>query len=124
MDLYASVNFFGNDGDLETWRSYEYLTLVEDLEKGDLVVVETRYGYKVASFESYITSSDKASSYIIQKIDVEKVEEEKERKKEKQELLEAIERRAAEVKRIKELQALGEMDDELKKLVDEYLENK
>lgn len=120
MDLIAKVSFFDDSGEVQEWRKYDYFTLDEDLKEGNLVVVETRNGYKVASFVEYTASSDKATSYIITSVDLESVKKHRERKKEKEELLHAIKKREEELTQEKRLRELAEEDETMKELVDKY----
>lgn len=58
---------FGN-GDFDS-KDYHYYTIDETIEVDDLVVVETRYGYKIAKVSEIDVISSKANSYVVQKID-------------------------------------------------------
>lgn len=58
---------FGN-GDFDS-KDYHYYTIDESIEVDDLVVVETRFGYKIAKVSEIDVISSKANSYVVQKID-------------------------------------------------------
>lgn len=58
---------FGN-GDFDS-KDYHYYTIDETIEVDDLVVVETRYGYKIAKVSEIDVISSKANAYVVQKID-------------------------------------------------------
>ena len=118
--LIAKVSFFDGQGIVEDWRQYDYLTLEDDLKEGDLVVVETRNGYKVASFVKYVEVSDKATSFIITSVDVDSVENYKKRKQEKEDILKAIEKREKELLEEKRLRELANDDEVIKELVEQY----
>ena len=118
--LIAKVSFFDSHGIVEDWRQYDYLTLEDDLKEGDLVVVETRNGYKVASFVRYAEVSDKATSFIITSVDVDSVEKYKKRKQEKEDILKAIEKREKELLEEKRLRELANDDEVIKDLVEQY----
>lgn len=118
--LIAKVSFFDSHGIVEDWRQYDYLALGDNLKEGDLVVVETRNGFKVASFVKYVEVSDKASAFIIDKVDVERVEEYKKLKQEKEEILKAIEKREKELLEEKRLRELANDDEVIKDLVEQY----
>lgn len=120
--LIAKVSFFDSHGIVEDWRQYDYLTLEDDLKEGDLVVVETRYGYKVASFVKYAEVSDKATSFIITSVDVDSVENYKKKKQEKEDILKAIEKREKELLEEKRLRELANDDEVIKELVEQYYE--
>ena len=62
-------------------KKYSYFTDIKDLKEGEEVVVETRYGTQIAVFMGYVepntVAADKATSWIIQKVDFSKVYERK-----------------------------------------------
>ncbi|MBZ9690863.1 hypothetical protein [Clostridium sp. M14] len=62
-------------------KKYSYFTDIDDLDWQDTVVVETRYGTRVAVFMNYLDESskyaEKASAWIIQKVDLNGVETKK-----------------------------------------------
>lgn len=52
-------------------QMYSYISLVDDLQPGDIVVVQTMNFYSVAKFEGYTTKkvyTDVATKYLIQKV--------------------------------------------------------
>lgn len=54
-----------------TGQKYSYISLVDDLQPGDIVVVQTMNFYSVAKFEGYTTKkvyTDVATKYLIQKV--------------------------------------------------------
>ncbi|GEL67218.1 hypothetical protein [Marinilactibacillus psychrotolerans] len=100
-------------------KQYDYLTIDESLQEGDLVVVETQYGYAVAEFVKYTDSIKiNAKSYIVQKLDVERVTELKVRKSKIEELKLRIDSKAKEALQRKKLDELAKDDAELKTLLD------
>ena len=55
-----------------TGQKYSYISLVDDLQPGDIVVVQTLNFYSVARFEEYTTKKvyvDVATKYLVQKVD-------------------------------------------------------
>lgn len=58
-------------------RHYDYLSLDDSLEVGDLVVVETKFGYRVAKVSELKKFSNLATAHIVQKIDVSAVKKRK-----------------------------------------------
>ena len=55
-----------------TSQKYSYISLVDDLQPGDIVVVQTLNFYSVARFEEYTTKKvyvDVATKYLVQKVD-------------------------------------------------------
>ena len=66
------VNFHNNNSPL-TWsnRGYQFLTEYEDLNFGELVVVDTASGPKVTRFRKYIQEpSEVATNYTIKRLDI------------------------------------------------------
>ena len=75
MQLVLAVNFqtkFGSDKEFSD-KEYHYLSL-DDIKIGDLVVASTTNGLRIAKVSSILDSSTYATSYIIQKIDLEHYE--------------------------------------------------
>lgn len=118
----ALVKFQNQNG----WsdKNYQYITAIEDLEYGDLIVVEVRDTYAVAVFMEYVTNGN-GTKYIVSKIDTEEVEKHKNHEKQKQELLDKIENRMREAEKFERIRKLAEKDAILKELMDELtnLEN-
>lgn len=59
------------------YMEYSYLTDIEDLKEGDVVVVPTNDSYSIGIFSRYSTNKQhikNASKWIIQKVDVEAFE--------------------------------------------------
>ncbi|MBB6622064.1 hypothetical protein H7E67_01345 [Clostridium gasigenes] len=61
-------------------KKYSYRTGIETLKKGNEVVVETKWGLKVAVFQNYVPENDednrlKATAWIVQKINTDEVEQ-------------------------------------------------
>lgn len=84
---------FGN-GDFDS-KDYHYYTIDETIEVDDLVVVETRYGYKIAKVSEIDVISSKANSYVVQKIDTSAFLAEKKRIEKLEELEKKMEERYA-----------------------------
>lgn len=60
-----------------TGQKYSYISLVDDLQPGDIVVVQTMNFYSVAKFEGYTTKDvyvNVATKYLIQKVDTDLVD--------------------------------------------------
>lgn len=91
---------FQNDDHIYASKEYDYLTFLDDLQLGDLVVVETRYGYKVAKISDIKEFSEYAKSFVIDKIDLAKFIETKQRLAREAELRRAIEAQLEEEKRL------------------------
>lgn len=125
--LKASVKFINDfEKKRRTDKEYHYLSLIADLQEGDLVVVETRHGYAVAEFIEYIDDfSVNSSSYIIQKVELDQVSHEKERQRNIKRLKSEIDEKAKAALQRKKLDELAAEDSELKILLDKLdgLEN-
>lgn len=110
---------FKHKYDLDEWGSkeYHYYTLMGDLQEGDLVVVETQHGYAVAKVVRYLTESNQAYRYIIQKVDLTEHENHLEKEMKLSFIQAEIEERAEAIRKRKELEILAEGDEKLKSLI-------
>ena len=118
--LKASVRFINDlEKQRRTEKVYHYLTMITDLNEGDLVVVETQYGYAVAEFVEYLdVIRKKANSYIIQKVDTSLINTQKEQQRKIESLKHKIDEKAKEALQRKKLNELAQDDAELKMLLD------
>lgn len=118
--LKASVRFINDlEKQRRTEKVYHYLTMITDLNEGDLVVVETQYGYAVAEFVEYLdVIRKKANSYIIQKVDTSLINAQKEQQRKIESLKHKIDEKAKEALQRKKLNELAQDDAELKMLLD------
>lgn len=107
--------------DKEEWgnKNFHYYTSINGLEAGDLVVVETQYGYSVAQVVRYVSSSRHVFRYVIQKVDLEAHEKFLEKETKLEFIRAEIEDRAEAIRERKELEALAAEDKEMKNLIDE-----
>ena len=58
-------------------QEYSYKTDIEDLKKGDVLVVQANNSYSVAIFQRYSSAKsrvEQATKWIVQKVDVEEFE--------------------------------------------------
>ncbi len=62
--FYANVTFEKGD------RKFSFFTTINDLYKGDKVIVQTQRGLGIATFVSYIDPNTRANNWIVQKIDM------------------------------------------------------
>lgn len=107
------------DKDIYGGKHYDYFTNIKDLEEGDLVVVETQYGFSVAKFIRYTDKFKvKATKHIVQKVNLEEFLAEKERLKKIRDLEEQISHKAEQANKREIYNQLAENDDELKTLLD------
>ncbi|MBO0450782.1 hypothetical protein [Candidatus Enterococcus murrayae] len=118
--LKASVRFINDlERQRRTEKVYHYLTMIPDLNEGDLVVVETQYGYAVAEFIAYKDVIRKAAkSFIIQKVDTSHIDNQKEQQRKIESLKAKIDEKAKEALQRKKLNELAQDDIELKMLLD------
>ena len=91
---------FQNDDHIYGSKEYDYLTFLDDLQLGDLVVVETRYGYKVAKISDIKEYSEYAKSFVIDKIDLAQFNETKKRLAREAEIRRSIEAQLEEEQRL------------------------
>lgn len=118
---YVEVKFMGNDGEF-TEKNYAYRTTLEDLEKGDLVVVEAVGYYKVVEVQRYIPYSGLATKFVVSKLDLEQAEKDKEEVLKREELMEAIELRMQKAEKLRQAKKLAKLDPELGKLLEQLEE--
>lgn len=114
----AVVNFFSDSEqkNVET-RGYHFFTLIDDLEKGDIVAVRTVNGLRFASFNKYLKASSYAKSFIISKIDEDAIEETVQKEAQVEEIKAQLEDRMREVKRMEEYKAVANTDETMKTLL-------
>lgn len=114
----AVVNFFSDSEqkNVET-RGYHFFTLIDDLEKGDIVAVRTVNGLRFASFNKYLKASSYAKSFIISKIDEDAIEETVQKEAQIEEVKVQLEDRMREVKRMEEYKAVANTDETMKTLL-------
>lgn len=118
---YVEVKFMNNDGEF-TNKNYAYLTTLEDLENGDLVVAEAVGFYKVVEVQRYINYSDSATKFVVSKIDLEQAETAKAEVLKREELMEAIELRMQKAEKLRQAKKLAKLDPELGKLLEQLEE--
>ena len=94
-----------------------FFTLIDDLEKGDVVAVRTVNGLRFASFNKYLNASSYAKSFIISKIDEDAIEETVQKEAQIEEIKAQLEDRMREVKRMEEYKAVANTDETMKALL-------
>lgn len=73
MNRVALIKFKG----YQEFMEYSYLTDIEDLKEGDVVVVPTNNSYSIGYFSRYSTNKQhikNATKWIVQKVDIEEYE--------------------------------------------------
>lgn len=105
-------------------KKYSYFTDLEDLDWQDTVVVETRYGIKTAVFMNYVdtdsVAAEKASAWIIQKVDLEGLEEKKVKQKRLQEIKTKLIERKAKIEERQIFELMAQSDSQMANLLKEY----
>lgn len=112
----ATVRF---ENDYGKSKEYVYLTADETLQKGDLVVVEARDWYQVATFERY-SKSKNASKFIVQQVDLEELNQKKEQIQVLDDLMTEMEVRAKEINEMSRLESLAKKDNTMRELLTEF----
>ena len=115
----ATVRF---QNDYGKSKEYAYITSISDLEHGDLVVVEARDWYQIATFERYKTEDSTAHRHIIQKVDLEQATKDKELAVQIENTKSLIDERVRKVKEMEMLNELAAKDEMLNELLKQYKE--
>lgn len=119
MKKYAYVKF-----DENPFKSYQFLTDIEDLQAGDTVVVDTKNGLVVAKFESYneVKKSGLASlKWIVQKVDLDSHKKRLEDERELIALKNKMESRRKELEEIQIFALLAKEDPSMKDLYEKFM---
>lgn len=109
---------YGQDYDYSDSK-YEFGTY-QKLEVGDLVVVDTRNGMRIAKVVQVDTTGEYSNELVICKIDLKQHEELVQKEKAKSELEAKIEARLKESVKLEIFKKIAESDPEMKKLVEEF----
>lgn len=72
-------------------KAYYYKTIENDLQNGDLLIVETGNTYSIGVFQGYVSESEYATKFLIAKLDISNIEKRKEQALQKQEIEKIIE---------------------------------
>lgn len=103
---------------------YSYFTDIDDLDWQDIVVVETRYGLKTAVFMNYIEdnepAAEKASAWIVQKVDTSDLENKKLKLIQLQDLKKKLLARKARLEERQIFEIMAKADPEMADLLKEY----
>ncbi|PHE70544.1 hypothetical protein [Bacillus wiedmannii] len=113
-----AVQFIGTP-----FKSYNFLTDMEDLKKGEKVVVDTVNGLAIAEVEKYVeypTGKVPASKWIVQKIDTTSHEKRLENERLMNGLKLKMESRRKQLEEIQIYQLLAKEDPEMKAILEEY----
>lgn len=105
-------------------KRYSYFTDLEDLDWQDTVVVEIRYGIKTAVFMNYVdtdsVAAEKASAWIIQKVDLEGLDEKKVKQKRLQEIKTKLLERKSKIEERQIFELMAQSDSQMANLLKEY----
>lgn len=102
------------------YKSYEFKTDIEDLHVGDYVVVDTSSGINVARVVEIKDYSNKATKWVIQKLDMTKHQERLEKEKKLKEIQAKMEARRKQLQELEIYRLLAKEDAEMAKLLEEY----
>ena len=113
----VSVQFPGERTSDYNSKEYSYLTDQPTLEEGDLVVVDTQYGYKVAKVSCLFGNEAAANKWIVCKIDIKAFEGRLKELKHKQFILKQIKQRVEQQGFLVQAKAIAASDPVLQKLI-------
>lgn len=100
-------------------KVYLYKSYI-DVNVGDIVVVETRDTYSIATVVSVGGDSNKATKYVVSKLDIKAHEEKKEKVEKQNRILEELDKRVLELQSINAYEKYAQIDDTIKTLYEEY----
>lgn len=103
-----------------SYKEYAFRNDIEGIEVGDKVVVDTAGGIVVAEVTKVDVVSNKASKYVVQKIDTAAHEKRLEKANKIKELKAKMEERRKKLQEIEIYQILAKEDDEMAALLAEY----
>lgn len=124
--LVAKVNFELAEGGnpFNTAKSYAFLTEIEDLEKNDIVVVDTVNGLVLARFLKYdeIGDTTKSIKWIIQRVDLSTHNKRIEDARQIEVLKKKMEARRKKAQEIEIYAILAKEDPEMQAMLDQFRE--
>lgn len=101
-------------------KTYDFYNSFEEVQAGDLVVVDTVRGVNVAEVVDVKSYSSKATKHVIQRVDLEahnkRIQEEKRRTQLEEELAE----RKRELEKLEQYRTLAQKDEKMAALLAEY----
>lgn len=116
----ATVQFINSYSAGYNTRVYDFKTDIEELQEGDIVVVDTANGLSVAEVVGFKEKSHMATKWVIQKVDVEAHEERLARIERIEELKKKMEKRRKQLHDVEVYQQLAASDDQMAALLAEY----
>lgn len=120
---YVSVQFL----DSPFSSAYVFMTDIEDLKVNELVVVDTRNGFKLATVDTYVDAppegvSTETLKWVIQKVDLTVHNERIERERKMAALKRKMDARRKQLQEIEIFALLAKEDEAMKNMFEEYLE--
>src|SRR5699024_6514585 len=110
--------------DENPFKSYQFLTDIQDLERGEEVVVDTRNGLKVATVEGYGERNHSIPmnimKWVVQRIDLDAHKLRLEKEARREELRLKLEERRKEIEEIQIYELLAKEDPSMKEILDEF----
>ncbi len=100
-------------------KEYDFFTDL-DLHSGDLVVVDTQYGYATAEVSVVGVNSKVATKWVVCKVDLEGHNQRMEQQKKLASVKAKMESRRKKLEQIEVYYLLAEKDEEMAELLDEY----
>ena len=98
-------------------KVYLYKSYI-DVNVGDIVVVETRDTYSIATVVSVGGDSNKATKYVVSKLDIKTHEEKKEKVEKQNRILEELDKRVLEINKLEMYERFAEYDNTVKNLLE------
>jgi hypothetical protein len=116
------ARFSERGGDVLGFKAYSYLSPVEGLCPGDMVVVESKYNFSLATFVCYdpITPKGLKLKMVIGKVDMQVFLELKQAERRKEELLSLMGEKRKALEETLVLEMLAEKDTDMRLMLDEY----
>ena len=116
----AYVCFYRGEFDGYEGKEYAYMTDI-DFSEGDFAVVEVGSIYKVVKVMSVSDEiDDKATKYIVSKVDVAAYEKRVADEARKKALLEKMEKREEQIRKFRIFEDMAKTDESMRALLDEY----
>lgn len=114
--------------------NYTFKTQIENLEEGDMVVVDTRYGIKLAQFKAYTDTTLYGERWLFERVPMwelnklklldaemkEKEKKAKENEKKRRQLLLELSAIDVEEDMMQKFEAIAKKNPKAKELLDEY----
>lgn len=116
----AYVCFYRGEYEGYEGKEYAYMTDI-DFKEGDFAVVKVESVYKVVKVMSVSEETDdRATKYIVSKVDVAAYEKRMADEAKRKALMEKMEKRAEQIRKFKIFELMAKADKSMKALLDEY----